>query len=367
MLFQVQKPDPAGIYWLDTVLTAFFNNLFSSMAFGNGMFPAEFECVLNESPKTLESFRNVFDAYEALGALERQAFHDLYANHRDAINHFADDGFNVIRVPDAQSEIWKSVKKLGKYLYSTTLNLVCFTSLANVNHSIDTHFQQFRELNGNVCCFCGLKEYEEEREIEDDEGGVQWRADYDHYLPKKHYPFLAVSFNNLFPMCHTCNSKAKGELDTLYGEGGIRVLAFHPYFDGQGVVLVPVYDPDTKKWDLDFAGGNASENRKIENWDRIFDVISRAKKRMNDFCLETWVAPLIESYNSAEEVRNKLNQEIARCLERVKIEREAYFKRLCYQELEKQDDDILEALLETVKVTYGDVVADTLAETGIGP
>jgi len=39
---------------------------------------------------------------------------------------------------------------------------------------------------------------------------------------------------------------------------------------------------------------------------------------------------------------------------------------LCYQELEKQDDDILEALLATVKGTYGGVVADTLAETGIG-
>ena len=43
MLFQIQKPDPAGIYWLDTVLTIFFNNLFNNMAFGDGMFPPEFE------------------------------------------------------------------------------------------------------------------------------------------------------------------------------------------------------------------------------------------------------------------------------------------------------------------------------------
>lgn len=357
MLFQVQKPDPAGIYWLDTVLTAFFTNLFNNMAFGNGMFPPEFGSVLKESPMTLERFRDVFDAYQALGATERQTLQDLYANHRDAINHFVDDGFDVIRVPDAQSEIWKTVKKLGKYLYSTTLNLVCFTSLANVNHTIDEHFQHFKDLNGNVCCFCGLMPYEEEREIEDDEGETQWRADYDHYLPKKHYPFYAVNFNNLFPMCDKCNRKAKREIDILYGEGGNRVLAFHPYLDGQGVVLEPVYDPDTKKWNLDFAGGNATNNRKIENWDRIFNVISRARKRMNDFCHETWFAPLVESFNSAEEVRNKLKREIERCSERIRIEREAYFKKLCYQELEKQDDDTLEALLATVKETYADVVA----------
>ena len=365
MLFQVQKPDPAGIYWLDTVLTTFVNNLFDNMAFGNTMFPPEFEDVLNDSPTTRAKFESIFNAYALLGAPEKLSFQNLYTNHRDVFNHFVDDGFDVVRIPDAQSEIWRSVKNLGKYLYSTTLGLVCFTSLAKVNHSIDEHFHQFKNLNGNVCCFCGLKEYEEEREIEKDDGGVQWRADYDHYLPKKHYPFSSVDFNNLFPMCHTCNSKAKGQLDTLYCEGGIRVLAFHPYLDGQGVLLAPVYDPDTEKWDLDFAGGNASENRKIENWDRIFDVISRARKRMNDFCHETWVAPLIESYNSAEEVKNKLNREIARCSERVNIEREAYFKVLCYQELEKQDNVILEALLATVKRTYGGVVTDTIAETGI--
>ena len=254
-----------------------------------------------------------------MGAPEKLAFQDLYTNHRDAINHFVDDGFDVIRVPDSQSEIWKSLKKLGKYLYSTTINLVCFTSLANVNHTIDEHFQDFKNLNGNVCCFCGLKEYEEEREIEDDEGEVQWRADYDHYLPKKHYPLLLWVLTTYFPMCHTCNSKAKRELDTLYGEEGIRVLAFHPYLDGQGVALAPVYDPETRKWDLDFAGGNALDNRKIENWDRIFDVISRARKRMNDFCHETWVAPLIENYTSAEEVRDKLNREIIRCKEGLKL------------------------------------------------
>jgi hypothetical protein len=367
MLFQVQKPKAAGIYWLDTVLITFFNNLFNHMAFGNSMFPPEFGSVLTESPKTLEMFSNVFNAYQALAAEDRQTFQDLYANHQDVINHFADDNFDVIRVPQAQSEIWKSVKNLGKYLYSTTLNLVCFTSLANVNHTIDDHFQQFRDLNGNVCCFCGLEEYEEEREMEDDEGYPQWRADYDHYLPKKHYPFYAVNFNNLFPMCHTCNAKAKGEIDTLYGDGGIRVLAFHPYLDGQGIALAPVYDPDTRKWDLDYAGGNALNNRKIENWDRIFDVISRARKRMNDFCHETWIASLVGSCNSADEVRQQLNRESTRCSQRIHSERTAYFKVLCFRELEKQDDEILEALLATVKETYGEVVTDTLAEMGIGP
>lgn len=38
---------------------------------------------------------------------------------------------------------------------------------------------------------------------------------YDHYLPLKHYPFSAVNFNNLFPLCTDCNSDSKGEKDIL--------------------------------------------------------------------------------------------------------------------------------------------------------
>lgn len=32
---------------------------------------------------------------------------------------------------------------------------------------------------------------------------------FDHYFPLKHYPFSAINFDNLFPLCHTCNSDRK--------------------------------------------------------------------------------------------------------------------------------------------------------------
>lgn len=38
----------------------------------------------------------------------------------------------------------------------------------------------------------------------------------DHYLPKSHYPFLAMSFHNLVPCCHFCNDmSAKGNNDPI--------------------------------------------------------------------------------------------------------------------------------------------------------
>lgn len=36
------------------------------------------------------------------------------------------------------------------------------------------------------------------------------RPEFDHYLPKSKYPFLALSLYNLIPSCHLCNSNCKG-------------------------------------------------------------------------------------------------------------------------------------------------------------
>ncbi len=51
------------------------------------------------------------------------------------------------------------------------------------------------------------------------------RPDLDHFFPKSHFPFLAVSFYNLIPSCKVCNSGFKGAntIDLL-----------HPYLDGFG-------------------------------------------------------------------------------------------------------------------------------------
>lgn len=49
------------------------------------------------------------------------------------------------------------------------------------------------------------------------------RPEFDHWFPKSEYPLLALSFYNLIPSCHICNSNVKGKtefkLDTH----------FHPY------------------------------------------------------------------------------------------------------------------------------------------
>lgn len=51
------------------------------------------------------------------------------------------------------------------------------------------------------------------------------RPEFDHYFPQCKYPLLALSFYNLIPSCHVCNSNMKGAKEFLLK------THLHPYCD----------------------------------------------------------------------------------------------------------------------------------------
>jgi len=51
------------------------------------------------------------------------------------------------------------------------------------------------------------------------------RPEFDHWFPKESYPILALSFYNLIPSCHVCNSSVKGR-EVMKIEDYL-----HPYVD----------------------------------------------------------------------------------------------------------------------------------------
>lgn len=51
------------------------------------------------------------------------------------------------------------------------------------------------------------------------------RPEFDHWFPKESYPLLALSFYNLIPSCHVCNSSVKGSTVMSLGD------YIHPYVD----------------------------------------------------------------------------------------------------------------------------------------
>lgn len=124
------------------------------------------------------------------------------------------------------------------------------------------------------CPCCGLT-YFEPRDSDN-------REAFDHYLPKAHYPFASVNFQNLIPLCYKCNSDRKKTKDPI--EKGKK--AFYPFSTADHNIQIKVIIDKTKdlreleRADLkiEFTG----DTEKIETWDRLFVINERYNDTSRD-------------------------------------------------------------------------------------
>ena len=79
------------------------------------------------------------------------------------------------------------------------------------------------DLNITVCPFCNREYIFKFEDTKQNKARII--ASLDHYYDKDTYPFLAVSFYNLIPSCHVCNSKFK------HTKNFYKNLHLHPYED----------------------------------------------------------------------------------------------------------------------------------------
>lgn len=357
MLWPVVKPPQSSLYWLDEVHKGFYRLMFQRNTFDD-CFPDAFGNVLTGSAETRKRFSDVFDDYQDLSVPLQQEFESLFLNQIQCLSFLSNTHPLVIFPTEQSVGVWSKSKSLGGYLYNTTLDLVCYkTAAGNRDHGMGEHYENYKRLNGLICCFCGTEEMMEERNIKPDEGAIsdeeiQWRASYDHYLPKKHYPFLAVDFNNLVPCCQKCNEKAKGELDVLHCDG-VRTLAFNPYTDPVPLSLQASYDniEGTYKMIIDIKDTADQLVEKADTWNRTFSVLPRVNNRLKNFN-RSWLGPLLNGVGDIALARTVLNDEVIRCDIDKKIEREAYFKALCFQAIANKPDGDISSYVETINQLY---------------
>lgn len=352
MLWSVTKPAGSGLYWLDLVHKDFYISLFHDYDF-EYCFSERFKPVLAESSLTKKYFKAVYDLFNSLTETNQDRFKAIYENHAKYQTCFTNTDIDILRSNAVLEDIWKASKQLGKFLYEKTISYACYKNAAPNKECMNQHFTKYKVLNGNVCCFCGTEEMMEEREIEVSEGGAtQWRADYDHYLPKAHYPFLAVDFNNLIPCCGLCNKQSKKEKDVLEWEG-IRTPAFNPYVIEPPVSLTATYQPvqGTSVMTIDIEDTGDLLFEKADTWNRTFSVLDRVNKRLRRFD-STWLSPVLNGINNVDTAKEALRNESIRCLSNKKEEREAYFKSLCFDEIASKSDQQVTAMIEAVQQVY---------------
>lgn len=123
--------------------------------------------------------------------------------------------------------------------------------------------QHVEILNLRICPYCGRQfVYAVE------ENGATVKPQIDHFLPKRKYPFLALSFFNLIPVCNTCNMiYCKGEHDPLEPTNQRPFSMIYPYEFENGDLSFNIqlinshyYNVENFKVQIDYNGNTTLEN-----------------------------------------------------------------------------------------------------------
>lgn len=105
------------------------------------------------------------------------------------------------------------------------------------------------------------------------------RPEFDHWFPKSKFPLLALSFYNLIPSCHTCNSSVKGPSDFAL------TTHLHPYLD-ENVNMQFSYEFDTNlnkhKFKIKFDGDLDGKTQKTVEGFMLKEIYETHEDEISD-------------------------------------------------------------------------------------
>lgn len=144
------------------------------------------------------------------------------------------------------------------------------------------------------CPCCGLSKMEPAESV--------FREDNDHFFPVSTYPFAAVNFKNLLPVCEKCNKKRKNT-KTPQEHNGVAYYGFARRPDIE--VTVNIVEDETvdylklKERDIELA--YSEDTNKNSTWNYLFGINERYNKEIRDF-----------SYSELRALKNRiyLNKDI---------------------------------------------------------
>lgn len=285
MLYRYHYPEGHRLEELNNHLVHFFSQIRHTTSHSpydeNVYFAADFVPILNRSRELNNKFSVFFESYKKLTNENKEAFSNLVLKAQNIMDIFLDIGIDCSDIKREPIEVIltdHSFRDLMAYLFKTTLR----------SFDIDGHYKLiYAAMPHKICPFCGLEIMHQ-----------SFREDYDHLAAKRHYPLVAVHPRNLAPMCHTCNSKNKGEKDVLCKPDGSRRKMIYPYsehidisFDYSGTIL-PQTDVNNQlgRWEINILPDDAI----TQDWNEIFGIKRRYKE---DFLIpnfEEWINDFIK-------------------------------------------------------------------------
>lgn len=307
MLFRIEFVDTNMIY-LNEVLKHFILNAVLSNQYRKArLFPTEFIVVHDNKKNAVDKhFKAVFEQIKILNPELKKQLKRMYFNHQRT-KRLCQDSVEIVNFTDYPDKFKKALKALGEYLYTSGLKNSQIRGLAvsrygDVNSTIHEHWLAFKRVNGSVCAFCGIQDYEEQLP---DESDTKWRPAYDHYLPKEKYPLAAVNFKNLIPCCYQCNSKSKGAVDPCNCNNLGRKKARYPFSTdmtlGLKLKFVKENVAANKPWLVELRDELDDAH---QTWNRVYKIKDRVTSRLNaDYT--SWLLPYLDECSRLPDIASK--------------------------------------------------------------
>lgn len=237
----------------------------------------------------------IFGAYMMLEDANKAIVKNAYSINNN-IKGICDMEVEPLKYESLPELIRTPIKNLYDHLWGES-KVLGYERVKDKCGTLKTHFDNFREVNeSSVCPFCGI----EGLLCEHDDG----RDDYDHYFPKSKYPFITINFENLIPMCHNCNSKSKGQVDTPFVPETTTQRAIYYPFDTieQHEIKLTINSATTDlsnpdNWELEITCLPIENNSKKDSWVSIFNIQKRYKAILTKES-KTWKKWIIKKHRN---------------------------------------------------------------------
>jgi len=301
MIYPYKYIDNHRIEKLHQYLEYFFEKMFadSCLVFDKNILIKEnFSDIFDSYSKVSEALKNIFSKYQSLSESSKDKVKEAFEKN-NMINDICTNRIEPIQYFELDDSIREELYDFYKSLWETTLR---YKKVTDDSCSVTIHFKEFTDPTFQdviICPFCGLENLLSKADAEDGK-----RDDYDHYLPKKIYPFNSINFKNLVPMCHRCNSKYKGQKDTVYcKEKKVeRRKVFYPYdvtlFNNTIELEIDSEDVELSGdsgWNIQIQA-SMGYMEELESWNDIFDIKDRYKNRIIQL-EKTWKNGLLKKYH----------------------------------------------------------------------
>lgn len=310
---------------------------------------------LNDDLKSLydnpnsDWFRNsIEEIYNIIKDIEndRDNLKLIYENN-NKIEFLCTNPKEILRLESLSNNLVDKIKPFFKELYNKILSWEFIKNKYGTKKEYYNDLILKSDFNFCPCCGFGLIKHTSNK----------GHSAFDHYLPLVHYPFSAINFDNLFPLCNDCNSDNKGSKDILLK--GAKI--FYPFNTIHPIIEINIKIKEKNllslfrknnieieeisKEELEVNYQNIFEySEELESWNLIFDINQRYFEQVKSNG-KYWLDNFSKRYNR-DKGKNSFDEIIDNVCDESEYEQFYFLKKSFLQSIKLHNASFQEAINE---------------------